>query len=123
VYDVAPAALTTVSALGCHVAPSVLALVRAVRVVVVAVKPDAVAAVLADAHAALTADHLLVSIAAGVDLATLAARTPPGVRLVRAMPNTPCLVGHGATALAAGRAATAADVALVTRCALTGPGR
>ncbi len=50
--------------------------------------------------AALTAEHLVISVAAGVPLATLAAglvATGTGPRLVRVMPNTPCLVGQGAS--------------------------
>ncbi len=52
----------------------------------------------------------MLSIAAGVRLATLdeAAR---GVAVIRAMPNTPALVGKGAAAIAAGATATDADIA------------
>jgi pyrroline-5-carboxylate reductase len=43
---------------------------------------------------------LVVSLAAGVTLARLAEALPAGQPLVRAMPNTPALVGSGVTALA-----------------------
>ena len=114
-YDVNAAPLDALAALGCQRAASASALVRAATVVVVAVKPDVVPAVLAEVRAALTPAHLVVSIAAGVDLKTLAALVPPGTRLVRVMPNTPCLVNQGASAIAPGPTATAADVAAVTR--------
>lgn len=53
----------------------------------------------------------VLSIAAGVGLAKIEAALPPRTAVVRAMPNTPALVGRGAAALAAGSAATAADMA------------
>lgn len=71
---------------------------------IVAVKPQHAAAVSAEAGAA-GCDRLL-SIAAGVTLATLEAAVPDGLAVVRAMPNTPSLVGAGASAIAAGHAAT-----------------
>lgn len=64
--------------------------------VVLAVKPqqlDAVAPMLA-----LVEPPLLVSILAGVETATLAARVPCGA-VVRAMPNLPVAIGQGVTAL------------------------
>src|SRR5262249_6786709 len=61
-------------------------------VVVVAVKPGDVAATLETALPALGTDSLVVSIAAGVTIATLEALVPDRP-VVRAMPNTPALVG------------------------------
>lgn len=52
----------------------------------------------------------ILSIAAGVRLAAMEAELPPGVAVVRAMPNTPALVGAGAAAIASGAAATEADL-------------
>jgi pyrroline-5-carboxylate reductase len=83
-------------------------------VVVLAVKPQQMAQALADVRDAITDRHLIVSIAAGIKLATIAAGLPRG-RLVRVMPNTPCLVGQGASAYCLGRGATPDDGALVER--------
>ena len=53
----------------------------------------------------------MLSIAAGIRLATMEAAVPAGTAIVRAMPNTPSLVGMGAAAIAGGAAATEADLA------------
>jgi len=52
----------------------------------------------------------VLSIAAGVRIGTLEASLGKGVRVVRAMPNTPALVGQGAAAIAAGTEAQADDL-------------
>jgi len=76
---------------------------------VVAVKPAQVAEVVAATSAA--GGGRILSIAAGVTLAQLEAAAGPGVAVVRAMPNTPALVGAGAAAIAGGSAAGEADLA------------
>jgi pyrroline-5-carboxylate reductase len=78
----------------------------------VAVKPHLVAEVCRKL-ATVGADRVL-SIAAGVTLASLEAVLPPGTRVVRAMPNTPALVGAGAAAVTGGTAAEPADVKWAT---------
>jgi pyrroline-5-carboxylate reductase len=76
---------------------------------VIAVKPgDAPASVGAVAAAGC---GRIVSIAAGVTLAQLEASAPAGVAVVRAMPNTPALVGAGVAAIAGGTGATEDDLA------------
>jgi pyrroline-5-carboxylate reductase len=82
-------------------------------VLVLAVKPQSMAALLAEVRTAVTARHLIVSIAAGVGLEALAAGLGADRRLVRVMPNTPCLVGASAAGYSAGEQATPEDVALV----------
>jgi pyrroline-5-carboxylate reductase len=79
------------------------------RVLVLAVKPGQVREVLAEIRPIFTPDHLLISIAAGVTLATLEAGLPAGARVIRVMPNTPALVGASASAFALGQAARAED--------------
>ena len=75
---------------------------------VIAVKPGDVPAA-CRAAAAAGAGRVL-SIAAGVTLATLEEHFAPGTPVVRAMPNTPALVGLGASAIAAGTHAGADDL-------------
>jgi len=84
-------------------------------VIVLAVKPQHMASVLNDISSSVEARHLIVSVAAGVPLATISAAFRAGTRVIRVMPNTPCLVGAGATAFARGAKATDADAALVER--------
>lgn len=75
---------------------------------VVAVKPGDVARVVAEVVAG--EGGRIVSIAAGITLTTLEAAAGPGVAVVRAMPNTPALVGKGAAGIAAGAAADDVDM-------------
>jgi pyrroline-5-carboxylate reductase len=82
---------------------------------VIAVKPQSMQALLAELRPAVKDGHLIVSIAAGMSLRQLQEGLGPNRRLVRVMPNTPCLVGASASAYAAGEHATAKDVALVQR--------
>ena len=82
---------------------------KAANVLILATKPDQVAAALAEISGAFTQKHLLISIAAGVTLAKLEAALPAGARVIRVMPNTPALVGAGASGFALGKNATAAD--------------
>lgn len=67
---------------------------------VIAVKPDDVAAAVSEAVAAGV--DTVLSVAAGVPLGRLEVAAGPGVAVVRAMPNTPALVGAGVAALAPG---------------------
>jgi len=80
------------------------------RLLVLAIKPQLVPSIVPELAGTVTAEHLVVSILAGTATATLERLLGGGVRVVRAMPNTPALVGCGATALCAGRQATAADL-------------
>jgi pyrroline-5-carboxylate reductase len=89
--------------------------VKFARVLVLAIKPGQVRDVLGEIRSAFTADHLLISIAAGVPLAVLEGGLPPGARVIRVMPNTPALVGASASAFALGQAARAKDGELTQR--------
>jgi pyrroline-5-carboxylate reductase len=75
-------------------------LVRQVDVVILAVKPQIMAAVLREIAPALTRRKLVISLAAGVSTARIRSALGREVRLIRVMPNTPALVLEGATAIA-----------------------
>ena len=82
-------------------------------VVFLAVKPQIMESVLKELSPQLQANQLVVSIAAGIRIATLESWLPPGIRVIRVMPNTPCLVGEGASAVSRGTHATEGDSQLV----------
>jgi pyrroline-5-carboxylate reductase len=89
--------------------------VAASDVLVVAVKPQTVSTLLADIAPVVSPAHLIVSIAAGVTLQQLHDGLGAERRLIRVMPNTPCLIGASASAYSPSATATADDVALVDR--------
>jgi pyrroline-5-carboxylate reductase len=70
-------------------------------VVVVVVKPNHVPDVIDRLKGSLTTDQLVLSVAAGIPIATYEAGLT-GIPIVRAMPNTPALLGAGAAGIAAG---------------------
>lgn len=81
------------------------------RIVLLSVKPALVPALLREIAPTLAENAIVVSVAAGVTIATMEALVP-GV-VLRAMPNTPAVVGRGVTGLSAGSRASADDLALV----------
>src|SRR5712692_2295397 len=80
--------------------------VAASDLLILAVKPQTMSALLAEIRSAVGRGHLLVSIAAGVSLRQLADGLGSDRRSVRVMPNTPCLVGASASGYAPGEAVT-----------------
>jgi pyrroline-5-carboxylate reductase len=75
-------------------------LVRQADIVILAVKPQIMAAVVRQIASAVTRKKLLISIAAGVSTTTIRAALGRDARLIRVMPNTPALVLEGVTAIA-----------------------
>ncbi|MDO5711009.1 MAG: pyrroline-5-carboxylate reductase, partial [Micrococcales bacterium] len=82
--------------------------------VIIAVKPTDVPAVLEDIAGSLAPGVLVISIAAGVRLATLAEHLPQGIAIMRVMPNTPALLGAGMAAASPNEHCTDADVQTAT---------
>ncbi len=89
--------------------------VAAGQVLILAVKPQSMAGLLAEIKPLVTNRHLIVSIAAGITLKQLADALGMERRVIRVMPNTPCLVGASASGYAPGGTATGEDCALVDR--------
>jgi len=85
--------------------------VAGARIVLIGVKPVMVPDLLREIADSLEPDALVVSVAAGVTVATMEALVANPV--LRSMPNTPSLVGKGVTGLAAGTRSSEADFALV----------
>lgn len=80
------------------------------EVVILAVKPQQAEAVLDLVEPVISTDKLVISIMAGIPSFKIEANLLPGCRVVRAMPNTPALIGAGATAVCCGRKATPDDL-------------
>jgi len=88
---------------------------RGSKLVVLAVKPQIIDQVLAELRAAAPPSRVFLSIAAGVTTTRLEVGLGGGRRVLRAMPNTPALVGKGISVLVRGRHATPADARLGLR--------
>ena len=100
-------------------------LVRWANVIVVSVKPQIVDRVLPVLRDNMSADALIISIAAGVPIVVFEDALPKAAKVIRTMPNTAAIALAGATGIAAGTAATEADLATavalfeaVGRCAV-----
>lgn len=102
------------SATGCSATADNLAVAKAADLLVLSVKPQTMARLCQEiAPAVKGRPVLVVSIAAGVTMEKIAGWLGGTVRLVRVMPNTPCLVGASASGYSPWPHATAEDVALV----------
>jgi len=85
------------------------------QMVLLGCKPYQVINVLEEISPALTPDTLILSIAAGITLPRMESACPEGTRMIRVMPNTPSLIGAGASGIAAGSHATDSDLATAQR--------
>jgi pyrroline-5-carboxylate reductase len=113
--DAVPAAADRFAeATGARTAADNKSLVGGSDVIFLAVKPQHFTAAIEPTKGAFTAEHLVVSIMGGVSTAAIAERVAPA-RVVRVMPNTPCLIGQGASGYCLGPRATAADGELVRK--------
>jgi pyrroline-5-carboxylate reductase len=86
--------------------------VAGAALVLVAVKPAMVPALLDEIADALEPGAVVVSVAAGVTVATFEKHLPESVAVLRSMPNTPAVVGRAVTGLSAGSRSSADDLAL-----------
>lgn len=105
---------------GAFVTDSNLELAARSDVLVLAVKPQSMPRVLDELRPAVTTrDPLIVSIAAGVSLATLSRGLGDDRRIIRVMPNTPALLGEGASAYSLGSGVRPKDEEIVRSCLLS----
>lgn len=89
--------------------------VKGADIIVIAVKPQVVEEVVREISGRVTKKQLIVSVAASVPTGSIEKGLPASVPVIRAMPNTPCLLGSGMTAICKGKHASADDVALTCR--------
>lgn len=114
VFDTyAPAAEAMKTSLGVTPVDSNAAVIEASDVVLLCVKPQGFVEMLEDLGS--ETDRLLISIAAGVTVATIENAVHGRHRVIRVMPNTPALVGKGASGFALGSSATHDDAELASR--------
>jgi pyrroline-5-carboxylate reductase len=81
---------------------------------ILVVKPQDMTDLLTEIRDALRPGALVVSLAAGVDIAAIESQLPPGTPVVRAMPNTPAQVDEGMAAISPGSHASAEHLDRVT---------
>jgi pyrroline-5-carboxylate reductase len=89
--------------------------VRNSDIIVLAVKPQILKAVLSSIKDVITPDKMVISIAAGVKLETIESELNEGTRVVRVMPNIAATVSEAASAVAQGKNASAEDADDVLR--------
>lgn len=100
---------------GLHVGQDNAAAAKEADVIVLAVKPQGMDKLVKQIAPVIDAGKLVISIAAGVPIAAIQKRLGSSVRIIRAMPNTPAVVGLGATAISGGEHATDADLQLASK--------
>ncbi len=97
-------------ATGAKVTADVADVVSACEVLFLCTKPQDISMALAEAAKMAAGEaRLVISIAAGVTLSALESVASENFRFIRAMPNTPVLVGHGAAGFCLGSRATSED--------------
>ncbi len=84
-------------------------------IIVIAVKPQVVEEVVREIASVIGPKQLIISVAASVPTAMIEKNLPSHVPVIRAMPNTPCIMEAGMTAICKGKYATSSDVALTSR--------
>ena len=88
--------------------------VKGADVIVIGVKPQVVEDVVREIAGALSSKQLIISVAASVPTAMIEKSLPTDVPVIRAMPNTPCLLGSGMTAICKGKHANVHHLALAS---------
>src|ERR1700722_5224024 len=104
-------ALALSAQLGVTVTTDNLEAARSADIILLGVKPIQVPGVIATIRSGLTKEKLLVSFAASVTTAAIEAGAGCELPVVRAMPNTPAMIGAGVTALCAGTFCTPKSLA------------
>jgi pyrroline-5-carboxylate reductase len=88
---------------------------RDANVILLCVKPQTIGQLVDQIKPELSAEKLVISVAASVPTDYIERRTGANVPVIRAMPNTPAMVGEGITALAKGKFATQKHIDLARR--------
>ena len=100
---------------GVEVSTDNLAAARQADVILIGVKPFQVPALIAEIKPSLTPEKLLISFAASVKTGAIEEAAGIDIPVIRAMPNTPSMLGAGIAALCRGRFVTEAQMELASR--------
>jgi pyrroline-5-carboxylate reductase len=100
---------------GVEVSTNNRAVVEEADVILLGVKPFQIPDLVAEIKPALTTDKLLISFAASVKTSAIEQAAGIEVPVIRAMPNTPSMLGAGISALCRGRYVTEPQMAFATR--------
>uniref|UniRef100_A0A8C4N4D3 Pyrroline-5-carboxylate reductase 3 n=1 Tax=Eptatretus burgeri TaxID=7764 RepID=A0A8C4N4D3_EPTBU len=100
---------------GAHVTKRNIDVVERCKVVFIATKPAVVQSVLQEISQHVTADHLIVSVAAGIKISSLEKDLLHQPRVIRMMPNTACSVQKGATVFSLGMWCKQGDALLLQK--------
>lgn len=111
--DASDAALQKYSKLGVNTTTNNAEVCQNVDVLIMAVKPHIVPIVLNELRSHIKPTQLLISIAAGVPISSMESLLPDKTKIVRVMPNTPSLVGAGASGYSLGQHSKQSDSDLV----------
>lgn len=104
-----------IGALGCQTTYENTEVVEKSDVVILAVKPPIVPKVLAEISPMMTQRQLMISIALGISVRNLEQMLPRKTRVIRVMPNTPCLVRAGASVFSRGTSTIEGDNELLKK--------
>jgi pyrroline-5-carboxylate reductase len=113
IYDPEPSRQEAAQHLGIDTAETPLELASRSDILLLAVKPQTMEAALEEIKAGLRPGALLISIAAGLNIAWFQQRLGADIRIARVMPNTPALVQAGASGIAFSPNCTKSDEATV----------
>ncbi|MFZ0277965.1 MAG: pyrroline-5-carboxylate reductase [Candidatus Sulfotelmatobacter sp.] len=91
------------------------AAVKGADIVLIAVKPQVVQEVIREIRGQIAPAQLIISVAASVPTSMIEGALPENIPVIRAMPNTPCSIGSGMTAVCKGKYADAKHVAMTCR--------
>ena len=112
-FDPAPEKTAVLCEYGVTVCQSEAEVASSSQILFLAIKPQMFDAVLPKIADIITEETVLVSIAAGIGVDDIRKRTKPFAKVILAMPNTPLLLGYGATALAPDKSVTEEEFLIV----------
>ena len=98
-YDANPDKLADLASVGATAADSIREIASKCNYILLAVKPQQLDGVLEEIKAAGSPDTVIISICAGISAEYIRERTFPGAKVIPVMPNTPMMLGAGASAM------------------------